>query len=30
MKNKPAGVDLGNLCALDLDNWHLFVQQNVD
>jgi serine/threonine protein phosphatase 1 len=30
LKTKPAGVELGNLCALDLDTWHLFVQENVD
>jgi serine/threonine protein phosphatase 1 len=30
LKSKPAGVDLGNLCALDLDDWQLFVQENVD
>jgi len=30
LKTNPAGVDLGNLCALDLDAWRLVVQENVD
>jgi serine/threonine protein phosphatase 1 len=30
LKTKPAGIDLGNLCALDLDAWRLIVQENVD
>jgi serine/threonine protein phosphatase 1 len=29
-KAKPAGADLGHLCALDLDAWQLIVQENVD
>jgi serine/threonine protein phosphatase 1 len=30
LKTKPSGIDLGNLCALDLDAWRLIVQENVD
>jgi len=30
LRKKPADVGLGHLCALELDSWQLFVQENLD